>query len=46
VNENAGVEWEKGRIMFGRKGSERKKRRRIIRDKNKRSGEKSEGTGL
>lgn len=40
MNENAGVEWEKGRIMFGRRGSKRKKRRRIIRDKNKRSGEK------
>jgi hypothetical protein len=40
VNDNARVNWEKGRIMFGRRGSKRRKRRRIIRDKNKGSGEK------
>jgi hypothetical protein len=37
VNDNVGIKWEKRRIMFGRRGSKRKKRRRIIRDKNKRS---------
>ena len=40
ANDNARMKWEKGRIMFGRRGSKHRKRRRIIKDKNKRSGEK------
>ena len=44
MNDNARVKWEKGRIMFGRRGSKRRKRRRIIRDKNTISREEKEGT--
>jgi hypothetical protein len=40
VNENARVKWKKGRMMFERRGSKLRKRRRIIGAKNKRSGEK------
>lgn len=40
MNDNARVKWEKGRIMFGRRGSKRRERKRIITYKNKRRGEK------
>jgi hypothetical protein len=46
VNDNASVKWERGRIMFGRRGNKRRKRRRIIRDENKIVVKNSVGTEL